>query len=206
LTAFRRATTITLPTVASEEDEMRTPRHPGISIALALVLSVMLAVPAFAARNISYRGETSAPSWHRIRVGVFKKDDGRRFLQLITLRYTITCEDATTERWETIVFWGGRGQRLDESGAFSFVADAPDTYFSMSGDIGFGQASGAAEIITARLTDDQSDAQLCTTGALTWSAERTDSRPARALVPEGTGFMKVRVTDGAAEVVQLIQP
>jgi hypothetical protein len=185
---------------------MRTPRHAGKSIALALALVVMLAVPAFAARNISYRGETSAPSWHRIRVGVFKKDDGRRFLQLITLRYTITCEDATTERWETFFLWGGRGLRLDENGGFSIVADEPDTYFSMSGDIGFGQASGAAEIIAARLTDDQSDAQLCTTGALTWSAERTDSRPPRTLVPEGTGFMKVRVSDGGAEVVRLIQP
>jgi hypothetical protein len=185
---------------------MRTLRHAGISIALALVVSIMLATPAFAARNISYRGETSAPSWHRIGLGILKKDDGRRFLQVLTLRYTFTCEDATTERWETFVFWGGRGMRLDENGAFSFVIDRPDAYFSMSGDVGFREADGMVEIITARLTDDQSDTQLCTTGELTWSAERTDARPARAVVPDGTGFMKLRVTDSGAEVVQVIRP
>jgi len=185
---------------------MRTLRHAGTSIALALVLSIMLATPAFAARNISYRGETSAPSWNRIGLGILKKDDGRRFIQVLTLRYTFACEDATTERWETFVFWGGRGLRLDENGAFTFVMDQPDAYFAMTGDVGFRLASGTVEIITARLTDDQSDSQLCTTGELTWSAERTDARPARAMMPENTGFMKVRVTQGVAEVVQLTRP
>lgn len=185
---------------------MRTLRHAPISIALALVVSIMLAAPAFAARNISYRGETSAPSWHRIGLGILKKDDGRRFLQVLALRYTFTCEDATTERWETLFFWGGRGLRLDETGELSFIIDEPEAYFAISGDVDFRRADGAVEAITARLTDDQSDTQLCTTGALTWTAERTDARPARAVVPDGTGFMKVRVTDGSAEVVQLTQP
>jgi hypothetical protein len=185
---------------------MRTLRHAGMSIALALALSIMLAAPAFAARAISYRGETSATSWHRIGLGVLKKDDGRRFLQFVTLRYTITCEDATTERWETFFFWSGRGLRLDENGAFALIVDEPEAYFSMSGDIDFRRASGAVEIVTARLTDDQSDAQLCTTGALTWTAVRTDARPLRPGVPDGTGYMKVRMSDGGAEIVRLTRP
>ena len=47
----------------------------------------------------------------------------------------------------------------------------------------------------ARLTEDGSDAQLCTTGNLDWTVERTKAHPAAADVPGGM-YLKVRTSAG----------
>jgi hypothetical protein len=188
---------------------MRTVTRTAASIVVALTLSVVLAIPASAAQIISYRGETSAPRWNRMAFQVLKKDNGRRFVHRIGLRFTLTCEDATTEDWVLGIFFFGGAPRLGDGGEFSIEDDFGSEYFAVDGVIGFRHASGTVVDTQARLTEDHLDSQVCTTGDLTWTAERTDARPARlsgADVPEGAGFEKVRVTDGVAEVVKLIEP
>jgi hypothetical protein len=188
---------------------MRRGRRPAASICLALMLSGVLAGPASAARMITYKGETSAPPQDRIGLAVLKKQDGRRFLNGAGVVFTITCEDATTEDWAMGFVYAGPGERLQEDGQFSVSFDFGQEFFALEGDIDFGQADGTFEFVAARLTDDHTDAQVCTTGELTWTADRRRSRPARltaATVPDGTGFMKVRVAHGVAEVVKLVEP
>ena len=189
---------------------MPTARLTMASIVVALMLSVVLALPASAAQIISYEGNTSASTPNRISLGVLKRDDGRRFLQRLRIRYTLTCEDASTYTSGVTIRWG-RGVRLGEAGDFSWdyppdgEGSRSSWHFAVEGAIGFRNASGNVTTAEAILTDDHTDAQFCTTGDLTWTAERTDSRPARltaATTPHRTGFTKIRVSGGVAEVVK----
>jgi len=187
---------------------MRTTRT-AVSITVALALAVTLAVPASAARLIHFDGKTSAaPTWRHVTIDVLKKDDGRRFLRAISIDFTLTCEDATTEAWTTDFFMGA-GMRLDDGGEFAFEEDFDFMYFAMDGAIGFRHASGSLLVSAARLTDDHQETQFCTTGELTWTARRSGSTHARleaGTVADRTGYLRVRVTDGGAEVVKRIEP
>ena len=179
------------------------------AICLALSLLPVLASPASAAREITYRGRTSAPPYNRIHLRVHKLPDGRRFLNSVEIDLTLTCEDATTEDWSIGFGWAGRGDRIQDDGQFSFRFDFSGEFFALEGDIDFGQASGTVEWTVARLTQDHTDAQICTTGELTWTADRKGSRPARHTansVPEGTGSMRVQVEDGVAKVIKRVEP
>jgi hypothetical protein len=178
-------------------------------ILIALSLSVVLALPASAARIITYRGETSAAKPNRVVLNVLRKDNGRRFLRNFGFIYTLTCEDASTETWVTTWGFGRDGRRLGDGGEFSFHWESPFDDLAVEATVGFRHATGTFEAASPRFTDDHQDTQICTTGPLTWTAERTGSRPARltaANVPDGMGFMRVRVTDDVAEVVKRIEP
>jgi hypothetical protein len=168
-----------------------------------------LAPPASAANEITYRARTSALPDNRIHLRVLKKDNGRRFLNRVLIDLTLLCEDATTEEWSIGFGWGGRGEPIHHDGQFSFELDFSDAFFGLAGDIDFGRASGMTEFALARLMNDHTDAQVCTPGELTWTAQRKGSRPARLIAAgetEGIGFMRVRVTDGVARVVELVEP
>ena len=175
---------------------------------LASSLLPALATPASAASEITYRGETSAPPDNRIHLRVLKKDNGRRFLDRVRVDLTIICEDAATEDWSIGFSWGRPGEPIESDGLFSFEFDlSGEFFFAIEGDVDFGRASGTVEFLVPRLTQDHMDAQICTTGELTWNANRTGSRPARAIATDdGTGVLRVRVTDGVAEVVKLVGP
>ena len=122
------------------------------------------------------------------------------------MRLQATCEDDSTV---PIWWFVPAGVRLGEAGEFSWEFDVGATYLAMEGAIGFRNASGTAIGVTALLIDDHTDSQVCTTGDLTWTAERKDTRPARLTAstsPDGTGFTKIRVSGGGAEVVKVIEP
>ena len=186
-------------------------RLSRVTAAMFLALSLLpaLASPASAANEITYRGRTSAPADNRIHLRVLKKDNGRRFLTRLDVEFTTTCEDATAETWGLGVSWVRRGEPIDSDGEFSVQFDSLGDFFAFEGDVDFGRASGTVDFLYARLTQDHADSQICTTGELTWTADRTGSRPPRltaASAADGTGFMKVRVRDGVAEVVEIVEP
>jgi hypothetical protein len=185
---------------------MRTLSRTAVPFAAAAFISLALALPAFAALDIRYEGETSSPSHNRVFASVLKKDSGRRFLRYIALRTTLTCEDATTTRLTVLI---GRG-RLGEDGSFAREINDPETgaYLRVDGTIGFRHGSGTWLFNQARLTEDGTDAQLCTSGELTWSVERTDAQGVQPTVdiPGGDGLRKVGVSDGDHEVVKPIEP
>ena len=179
------------------------------AICLALSLLPVLASPAFAAREVIYRGRTSAPPDNPSASACARRRTVVDFFNGVGVDLTITCEDATTELWSIGFGWAGRGDPIQEGGRFFVQFEFGGEFFALEGDIDFGQASGTVEWTVARLTQDHLDAQICTTGELTWTADRKGSRPARlaaASVPDGTGFLRVRVTDGVAEVVNRVEP
>ena len=187
---------------------MRTAARTAALTIIILALAIGMALPASARLVVEYGGKTSAPEWNRFGLLVLKKDSGQRFIAALRIRYTLVCEDASTEQWETQIRWFGAGPRLGDDGSFSFEDLFGSDYSRFDGTVQWRQASGTAERLHANLTDDL-DTQLCTTGDLTWTAERKGIIPLRlpsAPVREGTGFMSVRVTRGVPEIVELIEP
>ena len=179
---------------------MRVRSRATVSMAVAILLSLTLAIPASARQLIEYQGQTSAPSYHRVSAYVEKKDNGRRVLRFIAIRSTLTCEDATTFKSPAAIGIG----RLGEDGSFSRVieGDTPfqsDFYIRVDGTIGFRHGSGTYLLSTSEVTADGTDSQLCTTGELTWTVERIpQSRATRSAmnVPGGGSYLKLRVADG----------
>ena len=102
-----------------------------------------------------------------------KKADGRRLLKVLAFDDMLTCEDASTELHSHIVYVSGADRKIGKDGSFSFVDDDAYEYEQFEGDIGFRHAEGTLVVNVSRLTDDHQDTQLCTTGPLTWTAERT---------------------------------
>jgi hypothetical protein len=101
---------------------------------------------------------------------------GRRFLTVFKARrLTATCEDASTHRISITHF--GR-TRLDEDGSFEIENQEAlqSVLYRAVGTVRFRRASGTFEFRFANLNQ-KGDAQLCTTGDLSWSAERV--RPDR---------------------------
>jgi hypothetical protein len=184
---------------------MRTLSRTVLSIAAAFVVSVALALPASAGQLIEYRGETSAPSNNRVLAYVLKKDNGRRFLQFIAIRSKLTCEDATTTKVSAVIGIG----RLGEDGSFAREIDNSKggRYARVDGDFDFRHGSGTWLFNLSRLTEDGSDAQLCTTGELTWTVERRNAEPVKpsaVAIPGGKGYLRVSASDGGD--VKLIEP
>ena len=173
----------------------RTALAPTVAILICLVL----ALPASAAQLIEYQGETSAPSFNRVTAFVLKKDNGRRLLRFIAFRSVLTCEDATTFKSRGTIGIG----RLDEDGSFSRLIDGSELdialYLRVDGTIGFRHGSGSFLLSTARVTSGGTDSQLCTTGELTWTVERVPQTQAKRPapdIPRDGSYVKLRVTSG----------
>jgi len=99
---------------------------------------------------------------------VLKKDSGRRFLADFNVKMKMTCDDTTTSRWRI----GISGGRLGDNGEFTNEYSGDQVYFHADGAISWGKGSGTVEFNYAELTADGQDAQLCTSGGLTWTADR----------------------------------
>ncbi|HJU58011.1 MAG TPA: hypothetical protein VJ774_04680 [Actinomycetota bacterium] len=155
---------------------MRWPRAFAIAI-LASVLVLTTAIPTSAATRIRvYRGETSQE--HVIKFQVARTDAGRRYLREVDARLTITCEDGTTQSFGAGWGFGGPYVRIAEGGAFSFEDVGSYGAFRLGGRLGSQRGEGTFSYTFPALTEDE-QAQLCTTGDLTWTAEyvRSITRP-----------------------------
>ena len=161
---------------------MRTART-AVEIVLSVLLLMMAILPAAADQFIRYKGTTSAASYNHVHVGVLKRESGRRELNYIAFHLTATCDDSSTD--ERIVVL--RYRRLDESGDFSVEVQGDGrpkgTYLRVDGSIRWGGGTGTVLFNIAKLTEDGSDAQLCTTGELTWTVDRGRARPYRSHRP-----------------------
>ncbi len=146
----------------------------------SLVLAV--AVPAQATQRLRvYRGQTS--DGHDIAFRVSRTDAGR-FLQEIRFAVTFTCEDATT--WVSEITYGfARRQVPTVDGTFAF--DDADAFLAVhvAGRLGWLTGDGTLSLATAALNDDE-QAQMCTTGALTWQVEYVRTITIGARAPEGS--------------------
>jgi hypothetical protein len=175
---------------------MRTLSRTVVSTTAAAVICLALALPASAATLIEYRGETSAPSWNRVVAYVLKKDNGRRLLRFIAIRGTLTCEDASTQKKHYIIGIGPLGKDGSFEREITAVEfDDDTTYLRVDGTIGFRNGNGTALFNRAALTQDGMDAQLCTTGELTWTVDRVSAervKPSAVPMPGGKTYLRVR--------------
>ncbi len=143
--------------------------HRTSLLVLTAGLILALSLPAFAENRIRYRGETS--QGRTLSLEVDKSNIGRRSA-FLRIRFHTTCEDASTnyERWGMLL------GRLDDDGSFAVTRRGEGTgdyWYHIAGTIGFGSAEGTFEFRNGSLTDGPDpQAQLCTTGELTWTAER----------------------------------
>jgi hypothetical protein len=124
---------------------------------------------------IRYKGSTSSPSPNIVHVGILKRANGERQLRYITFQVTVTCEDGSTSQRQLVL----RYRLLDEEGAFS--AEVPKNpsghLLRVEGSIGWGDGAGSLLYNRAELSADGTEAQLCTTGELSWEVDRTGARP-----------------------------
>jgi hypothetical protein len=193
-------------------------RTIGLTVA-ALMLSLVLAIPASAGQLIKYEGEQS--TGEPVRARVLQRDSGRRFLlDLGFSRVDVVCEDGSSATWDIRFDFTGRrspGHRVDGGRALdqeyksgSVISGVSDLYARVTGAFRWAAADGTLIFSVGALTEDGSDSQLCTSGEITWTAERTSATPARLTagsVPDGVGFIKFQATGrGELEVARIVQP
>ena len=141
------------------------------TFAIGIVLGTLIlstAVPAHAAgvRLRQYRGHTSQGG--RIWFDVGRNDQGR-FVKRLSLEGTLTCEDATTHDWAG--GWRVGPTRIPiTDGAFSFDEVAQYTAAHFEGTIRTQDGEGTVSLAIPTFTADE-QAQVCTTGDLTWEVE-----------------------------------
>jgi hypothetical protein len=144
-------------------------RRSALVIALLVSLLILAtAAPASAAPRLRlYRGQTSQE--HRITFVVAKNDAGR-FVREINLRQiSLTCEDQTTLDFGFgFGFGGGQVPIIDR--AVSFDELFGEQAIHLAGELGSQQGQGTLSLAMAQLTPDE-QAQLCTSGDLTWTVE-----------------------------------
>jgi hypothetical protein len=155
---------------------------------LVATLGATFTVPASAAwLLIRYRGETSAPNFNDVELKVLKRDNGTRAIFQMSLETRVKCEDGSSDAKGM-----GTGHRepIARDGSFEFTtADAgfrdDHRHIRIAGQIGFRRGSGTFIYNEAALTNDGSDAQLCTTGDLTWTVERVGISPVPGAASRG---------------------
>jgi hypothetical protein len=87
----------------------------------------------------------------------------------IRLSTVLTCEDQTTQVFGIDFFLVRRDAPITD-GTFSFDRNLGDLAVHVAGELGSLQGQGTASMVAATLTSDE-QAQLCTTGDLTWTVE-----------------------------------
>lgn len=173
-------------------------RHAASTAILVIVLVITAAGPAHAATRLRvYRGPTSQDQTIAFRV---VKNDHGRFITELRMRFTLTCEDATTQGWGMGFGFGGHGIPITEK-AFVFDSVDPFQAVHLSGQLGWLHGEGTLSVaIPALTTDEQS--QLCTTGDLTWQADYVGTITRSRTAPAAT---TVRMVEHAGEGLRVEQ-
>jgi hypothetical protein len=144
-------------------------KYPALATALLVgLLVVATAAPAHAAPRLRvYRGETSQGD--RISFTVAKNDVGRSVRQ-ISVSAMLSCEDQTTTlAWGIDSFLAPREVPVTDR-AFSYDVNLGNVALVVTGDLGWLRGEGTASMVAGGLTSDK-QAQLCTTGDLTWTVQ-----------------------------------
>jgi hypothetical protein len=161
------------------------------SVIASLVIGlVLIAMPASATVPRVYEGKTSQGK--RLTVALAKHADGSLSLRSMEFSALIlTCSvDASTQTWGVGMGWFGGGPQLEGRRLRVDEVD-PFAAIHVHGKVRATQIDGTLlRFSVASLTQDE-QAQLCSTGDLTWSATRTVPAPATAeRTPVGTTIVR----------------
>ena len=140
-----------------------------VIVSLILVALFAASSPASAATRFRvYRGQTSAGT--RIAFLVRVADDGRMSLKEMGFKVEMVCDDASTIEYGSGWGFGGIGVRF-EGRSLTFDHAFWSEALHITGVFRPQTADGTFKNTQATLTDTE-QAQLCTTGDLTWTANR----------------------------------
>ena len=139
-----------------------------VIVTLAITAVLVASSPASAARLRTYRGQTSAGT--KIAFLVRVADDGRMSLKEMGFKVEMVCDDASTIEYGTGWGFGGIGVRF-EGRSLTFDHAFWSEALHITGVFRPQTADGTFKNTQASLTDTE-QAQLCTTGDLTWTANR----------------------------------
>jgi hypothetical protein len=170
-------------------------------MALMAIMAVGLAgTPAHAATTRIYRGELS--DGRSIRLEFHRGGGGNLRLNELDFNAKLTCDDGSTMTFGVGYGFGGGGP-IVRDGAFSFDDFDFMEALHLHGTIGPRRGSGDFRFTIAALTEDE-QAQLCTTGDLTWSALRINATSPAAAGPIPDVRIRDRAgADAAAPVVTI---
>ena len=139
-----------------------------VIVTLAITAVLVASSPASAARLRTYRGQTSAGT--KIAFLVRVADDGRMSLKEMGFKVEMVCDDASTIEYGSGWGFGGIGVRF-EGRSLTFDHAFWSEALHITGVFRPQTADGTFKNTQATLTDTE-QAQLCTTGDLTWTANR----------------------------------
>jgi hypothetical protein len=168
-------------------------RKAFLTATAALVVVAGL-IPATAAsagnppRVRHYEGPTSEGG--RVSMSVVVKAGVAR-LSLLLVQAPLRCEDGTEGEMDDGVGWVQKGPALTDA-QLELSENWLSVAFAVSGHLGSHRGSGTLTFLYPAFTADERSAQVCSTGELTWSVERTtgedfSSRSAVTVEGEGRG-------------------
>jgi len=137
---------------------------------VALIALGLMAGPAEAAITKRYRGHLS--DGNSIQAVLRRGATGVLRLESLSFEADLTCEDATTVGWGFGIHFGRGPAVVDHALELDLVY--PDMALHVHGTFGPHRASGDFRFSVPSLTEDE-QAQLCTTGDLTWTMRRIAS-------------------------------
>jgi hypothetical protein len=176
-------------------------RRSIVVMALVAIAAVgMATTPAYAATIRVYRGELS--DGRSIRLEFQRGGGGRLRLNELDFNARLTCDDGSIMTSGIGYGFGGGGPIVTD-GVFSFDDFDFMEALHFHGTIGPRRGSGDFRFTIAALTEDE-QAQLCTTGDLTWSALRINATSPAAAGPIPDVRIRDRTgADAAAPVVTI---
>jgi hypothetical protein len=170
-------------------------------MALVAITAVGLAsTPAHADTTRVYQGELS--DGRSIRLEFHRGGAGLLRLRSLDFRAALTCDDGSTMTFS--VGYGFGGGPIVHDGAFSFDDFDFQEALHIHGTIGPRRGSGDFRFSIAALTEDE-QAQLCTTGDLTWSVLRVNASSSEVAGPIPDVRIRVRNDAHATEPVVRIR-
>jgi hypothetical protein len=176
-------------------------RRKMVAMALMAVTAVGLATtPAHAGTTRIYRGHLS--DGRSIRIELHRGPAGNLRLTSLDFNAKLTCDDGSSMTFGVGYGFGGRGPIVIDK-AFSFDDFDFEEALHIHGTIGLRRGSGDFRFTMATLTEDE-QAQLCTTGDLTWSVTRTETSSSETAVTAREAGVHVRIDAHTATPVVTI--
>jgi len=171
-------------------------------VVFACLIPVTAASASDAPRVRYYEGPTSEGGRLSIRVIV---KDGVPYLTLLLIDGPYSCEDGTRgELVDDGVGWGDSLAPAINDAHLELSENWHVVSFMVSGRLGSHQGSGTLTFLMPGFTADQQAAQVCTTGELTWSVERTSGKdfpfkPAVSVRSRGHGTLMMGLGESSSE-------
>ena len=167
---------------------MRRPAAFVITLVVVLMLFASSATFAGAAEARRYHGKTS----QRMPAD-FRLVEGSRGLKLraFSFDFSLRCEDGSRIGYGIGWSFGRRGYPLDGK-SLSFDDVFYESGIHVAGRFGPGLAFGTVRFTVATLTEHE-EAQICTTGDLTWAARRVETTTSSVATTEFTPDRTIQV-------------